>query len=269
MDENDTPINPPKIISADVVWNPFDDIIPRDIVHHVQEEEEEEEKKEEKKPNIKAVKNLALLSFGDDAEEDEEIFSSTIFSKEKSMVPKRTVTKPVRKKKPEQKLEEEKINNESIDKPSNVDISESEPNEIKKQSNQSEHNIASDIKLNEDSLSWEEKMLEKKKEWKLAAKKIEKYEERKSRKDKTRQKSFRDDEEDFDDEEVVEERNEKKKKGLFAEEKPKNAKKRIKINEDEILKKFQLFEQSLKNPTGDNSWKSHKLLFPKEKETTE
>lgn len=29
IDENERPLYPPKIISTEVVWNPFDDIIPR------------------------------------------------------------------------------------------------------------------------------------------------------------------------------------------------------------------------------------------------
>lgn len=30
VDENDRPSFPPKILSVEVVWNPFDDIIPRE-----------------------------------------------------------------------------------------------------------------------------------------------------------------------------------------------------------------------------------------------
>lgn len=30
VDENDRPAFPPKILSTEVVWNPFDDIIPRE-----------------------------------------------------------------------------------------------------------------------------------------------------------------------------------------------------------------------------------------------
>ncbi|KAM9991693.1 hypothetical protein ACTFIZ_005095 [Dictyostelium cf. discoideum] len=59
--ETDLPLFPPKIISTDVVWNPFSDIIPRvkTII----------KKKVEKKKQTK--KNLNLLSFGDEENEGE------------------------------------------------------------------------------------------------------------------------------------------------------------------------------------------------------
>ncbi|KAM9986447.1 hypothetical protein ACTFIY_010876 [Dictyostelium cf. discoideum] len=59
--ETDLPLFPPKIISTNVVWNPFPDIIPRvkTII----------KKKVEKKKQTK--KNLNLLSFGDEENEGE------------------------------------------------------------------------------------------------------------------------------------------------------------------------------------------------------
>lgn len=28
-DANDRPLNPPKLLSVEVLWNPFDDVVPR------------------------------------------------------------------------------------------------------------------------------------------------------------------------------------------------------------------------------------------------
>jgi peptidyl-prolyl cis-trans isomerase SDCCAG10 len=28
-DANDRPLNPPKLLSIEVLWNPFDDVVPR------------------------------------------------------------------------------------------------------------------------------------------------------------------------------------------------------------------------------------------------
>lgn len=65
VDIDDRPRYPHKITKAKVLQNPFTDIIPRDI-------KKEAEKKTERKSGSKATKNFKLLSFGDEAEEDEE-----------------------------------------------------------------------------------------------------------------------------------------------------------------------------------------------------
>jgi len=66
VDSDDKPVKPPKILSVQVVWNPFDDIVVREI--------SKPEKPKEEKPKINApiVRNFNLLSFGDEAKEDEE-----------------------------------------------------------------------------------------------------------------------------------------------------------------------------------------------------
>ncbi|XP_062510811.1 spliceosome-associated protein CWC27 homolog [Corticium candelabrum] len=64
----DRPLDPPKIIKTEVLSNPFDDIVPREIRHSKVETQE----KPEKHSKSKATKNFSLLSFGDEAEEDEE-----------------------------------------------------------------------------------------------------------------------------------------------------------------------------------------------------
>ncbi|KAL3289085.1 hypothetical protein HHI36_003527 [Cryptolaemus montrouzieri] len=62
--EGETPVYPHKIIKTEVLNNPFEDIEPRIKKVPVKQKE-----KKEKKPG---VKNFKLLSFGDEAEEDEE-----------------------------------------------------------------------------------------------------------------------------------------------------------------------------------------------------
>ncbi|CAG9761933.1 unnamed protein product [Ceutorhynchus assimilis] len=63
--EDETPMYPYKILKTEVLSNPFSDIEPR-----VKEIQTKEKKKKEKQPG---VKNFKLLSFGEEAEEDEEI----------------------------------------------------------------------------------------------------------------------------------------------------------------------------------------------------
>ena len=68
IDDEERPRNPHKIRSCEVLFNPFDDIIPREIKKLKKEKPEEEVKK--LKP--KGTKNFSLLSFGEEAEEEEE-----------------------------------------------------------------------------------------------------------------------------------------------------------------------------------------------------
>ncbi|XP_023943895.2 spliceosome-associated protein CWC27 homolog isoform X1 [Bicyclus anynana] len=63
---DDRPDHPHKIISTEVLINPYEDIVPR-----VQEKIESEEKPKKKKKEKQGVKNFGLLSFGEEAEEDE------------------------------------------------------------------------------------------------------------------------------------------------------------------------------------------------------
>jgi peptidyl-prolyl cis-trans isomerase SDCCAG10 len=68
-DKEDRPLEPPpKIISVEVLWNPFDDIVPRVASKPLVESTTDTDKKDTKK---KAVKKLNLLSFGEEAEEEE------------------------------------------------------------------------------------------------------------------------------------------------------------------------------------------------------
>lgn len=65
--KDDRPINPLKIIRTEVLDNPFDDIIPR-----ASTKDSSEEKTSARESSSGAMKNFSLLSFGEEAEEDEE-----------------------------------------------------------------------------------------------------------------------------------------------------------------------------------------------------
>ncbi|KOM48751.1 hypothetical protein LR48_Vigan07g245500 [Vigna angularis] len=72
-DKNDRPLDPPKILSVEVLWNPFEDIVPRTLQKSRTESRVDTESKEPKK---KGVKKLNLLSFGEEAEEEEKELAS-------------------------------------------------------------------------------------------------------------------------------------------------------------------------------------------------
>ncbi|XP_040014042.1 spliceosome-associated protein CWC27 homolog [Xiphias gladius] len=82
-DGEERPLNPHKIKIAEVLHSPFDDIIPREI----KKAKKEKDKEEGKKSQSKATKNFSLLSFGEEAEEEEEMVnqvSQTLKGKSKS-----------------------------------------------------------------------------------------------------------------------------------------------------------------------------------------
>ncbi|KAH0453304.1 hypothetical protein IEQ34_017628 [Dendrobium chrysotoxum] len=69
-DKDDRPIHPaPKILSVEVVWNPFDDIVPRQVPERLFPSAKSDNDQKEQKQ--KAIKKLNVLSFGDEVEEDE------------------------------------------------------------------------------------------------------------------------------------------------------------------------------------------------------
>ena len=81
VDKNDKPLNPPKIIRTEILSNPFDDILPRDLGKNKKNRESE---KDEKAASSAAKKDFKLLSFGDEAEEEEEIVSQVTTTGSKS-----------------------------------------------------------------------------------------------------------------------------------------------------------------------------------------
>lgn len=70
VDHDDRPKYPPKIISTEVLMNPFPDIVSRVV------SKQKEKKSSKKKEKEVGVKNFKLLSFGEEAEEDEEQVAS-------------------------------------------------------------------------------------------------------------------------------------------------------------------------------------------------
>ncbi|KPM08633.1 peptidyl-prolyl cis-trans isomerase-like protein 5 [Sarcoptes scabiei] len=74
VDRNERPLYPHKIISTEILNNPFDDIKPRE---EAKKSKSTKLKNEEEKAKPKGKKNFALLSFGDEAEEDDEIYQNT------------------------------------------------------------------------------------------------------------------------------------------------------------------------------------------------
>ncbi|KAJ8401865.1 hypothetical protein AAFF_G00374460 [Aldrovandia affinis] len=82
-DSDERPLNAHKIRSAEVLHSPFDDIVPRET----KKAKKDKEKDEGKKSQSKATKNFSLLSFGEEAEEEEEmskIVSQTMKGRSKS-----------------------------------------------------------------------------------------------------------------------------------------------------------------------------------------
>ncbi|KAF1328611.1 Peptidylprolyl isomerase, partial [Globisporangium splendens] len=67
-DAKDRPLHPPKLLSVEVLWNPFEDIVPRAIKHRKPSDATEDAAKKKKRER-KATKDLKLLSFGDEEEE--------------------------------------------------------------------------------------------------------------------------------------------------------------------------------------------------------
>lgn len=61
---DERPVRPEKILATEIIFNPFDDIKPRNLRAPRQVVVE--------KPKEKGVRNFGLLSFGDEAEEDQE-----------------------------------------------------------------------------------------------------------------------------------------------------------------------------------------------------
>eukprot|EP00898_Chlorokybus_atmophyticus_P002132 jgi/Chlat1/291/Chrsp1S03163 len=77
-DADDRPLEPPIIKSIDVIWNPFDDMVPREgywanLRKAAEDKVEEQVVKVNRK---KEKKNLSLLSFGEEAQEEEEFVTA-------------------------------------------------------------------------------------------------------------------------------------------------------------------------------------------------
>lgn len=82
---------PPTILSTDVVWNPFDDVYPRESAAQRAALEASNEPAKPKSA-ARAIKNFGLLSFGDEAEEDEVVFKST--TEKVTVAPSKSKSRP-------------------------------------------------------------------------------------------------------------------------------------------------------------------------------
>jgi peptidyl-prolyl cis-trans isomerase SDCCAG10 len=143
--------DPPSIISTNVVWNPFDDLFPRFFnIPGTNDQPTSIDKKP--KSTTRAIKDFGLLSFGDEAEQDEQVFVS--------LGPKVTVA-PTRTKK------KTKITTKFDD--------DGEIEEEGKQERQATSTVS--VPANEDE-EWERQMKEKAKEWSKAERKADRRDER-------------------------------------------------------------------------------------------
>jgi peptidyl-prolyl cis-trans isomerase SDCCAG10 len=68
----ETPVHKHKIIKTEIITNPFDNMVARSRSKTQTMDEDEENKKSKQTVSAKAIKNYGLLSFGNEAEEDEE-----------------------------------------------------------------------------------------------------------------------------------------------------------------------------------------------------
>uniref|UniRef100_M8BTI6 Peptidyl-prolyl cis-trans isomerase SDCCAG10 n=1 Tax=Aegilops tauschii TaxID=37682 RepID=M8BTI6_AEGTA len=95
-DKDDRPVYPQKILSVEVLWNPFDDIVPRQLKKIQPAPKADAERKPEKKavkyvlcmlePIFFAkIRQLNVLSFGDEVEEEENEAASFVNDKIKSI----------------------------------------------------------------------------------------------------------------------------------------------------------------------------------------
>lgn len=75
VDANERPEEPKRIISIEILKNPFDDIVPRELKSKRPVEEVKTKSKS------RATKDFKLLSFGEEAEEDESDLNSVIAEK--------------------------------------------------------------------------------------------------------------------------------------------------------------------------------------------
>ena len=71
-DANERPINPHYIKTTHILNNPFDDIVARNAGEGKKEAKKEDKGPKRKKSKAKAHKKLTVLSFGDEAAEDEQ-----------------------------------------------------------------------------------------------------------------------------------------------------------------------------------------------------
>ena len=70
-EETERPLYPQKVLRAHVLSNPFQDIQPRKTIQLLKDEDEGSSHKKKSKSKMKATKDFNLISFGEEAEEEE------------------------------------------------------------------------------------------------------------------------------------------------------------------------------------------------------
>ncbi|CAO1330380.1 unnamed protein product [Diamesa serratosioi] len=176
VDPNERPVYPHKIIKAKILNNPFPDILPR-----VDRKISKDDSKDSKKARREGVKNFKLISFGDEAEEDEMEIQK--FPKEREEIVK-TVKPPVAASSSSQKESEPKK-----ERKSRFDKEPASPPSPKKVSKPKEVKEASDSDSDYESTVVKEKRMElekKKKEIQDQIKDVKKqyHQEKKDRNNK-------------------------------------------------------------------------------------
>lgn len=177
---------PPVIISADVVWNPFDDLFPRESAIQkaaLEASNNDADAQKKKKSGARAIKNFGLLSFGDEAEDDEAVFSSTV----------EKVTVAPSKSKQKAKSSSKRFSDEENEE---EEKSEAQGTVFKK------HQISAQ----EEDEEWQRQLASKAKEWNKAEKKAERRDARMEERLLAKKRAMRgktesdSDEESFDEE---------------------------------------------------------------------
>lgn len=248
-DHNERPLHPHKINKVKILHNPFSDISPRvDRIKSSKDEKKEEKKKRE------GVKNFKLISFGDEAEQDEMEVEKTV----KKPEPNPSTSKKDKKEEKRKRSETPPLPSKSSEK-----LSETSNKKSKKQ------------QIDEDSDSDYELSLEKEKQAEMDRKKREIQEQikdikrqyRKDKKDKNK----------IDDEQPKSSKNENEALQDYLDEKEKYKKQKEKTQlkgasrESFTLKLLEKFKNKLQSASekgesaegdsGDESWLGHKLDF--------
>ncbi|XP_049850033.1 spliceosome-associated protein CWC27 homolog [Schistocerca gregaria] len=234
-------VNPPVIRSAHVVWNPFDDLFPRDIAfpHAFKEAEIAAAPK---KASTKAVKNFGLLSFGDEAETEETHHALRAPSKV-TVAPSRAGSKP-----PARDRADKSAQRRDGSPPDAPTVAR-------------EH-LAEDDR---DS-AWEAGMLQRSQEWKRIEKKLDRRAERRrlARQSLVEERAP---EARASDEDIALPRFRRHKptsdEPLQASGLPKRPKK--KFEEDRFLARVSAFSALLSGATERNSWRTEPLVFDEDK----
>lgn len=169
---------PPIILGTDVVWNPFDDIFPRESAAQKAALASSNEATKPKS-SARAIKNFGLLSFGDEAEEDEAVFSSK--TEKVTVAPSKSKARP--------KMAA------PID-----DDDEDAPQTSSKAANTSNRNTGAD-----DDNSWQKQMDMKSKLWSVAERKADRRDERLEAKKEAKRRAQRGKTESDSDEDSLDE----------------------------------------------------------------